>query len=237
MWSSSYFDANSTLFLDVQVIPLAIEHFDDTVLVASCAFLLELCGLPASILRIDIAALKRISSFYKSADNNHYRQLSPRGSVFFPTPVEVSITESLARSLADDYLHKSSSNTTHKGDDGDNSICNQASRALLLVLQHLEKASLPLPCTGATCGSWLSSGNGDGTELRSQQKATSQHWELVTAFCQMHNMPLSTKYLAVLARDNDWVHSSDLKLLFGACCVLVFLICKSNVPFLPPPAN
>ncbi|KAI3451060.1 hypothetical protein Pfo_007725 [Paulownia fortunei] len=186
------------------VIPLAIEHFDDTVLVASCAFLLELCGLSADILRIDIAALRRISSFYKSADNNHYRQLSPRGSVFCPTPVDVDVTESLARALADDYLHKCSSNIMQKG-DRNNSICNQPSRAMLLVLQHLEKASLPLPSNGVTCGSWLLSGNGDGADLRSQQKATSQHWQLVTAFCQTHNIPLSTKYLAVLARDNDWV--------------------------------
>ncbi|KAL8047280.1 hypothetical protein ABFX02_08G230100 [Erythranthe guttata] len=186
------------------VIPLAIEHFDNSVLVASCAFLLELCGLSASILRIDIAALQRISSFYKSAENNQYRQPSPRGSVFFPTPVEVNVTESLARSLADDYLHKSSSNTMQKS-DRNNSIYNQPSRALLLVLHHLEKASLPTPFSGATCGSWLSCGNGDGAELRSQQKAASQHWQLVTIFCQMHNIHLSTKYLAVLARDNDWV--------------------------------
>ncbi|KAL0378868.1 UNVERIFIED_CONTAM: hypothetical protein Sradi_3192300 [Sesamum radiatum] len=132
------------------VIPLAIEHFDDTVLVASCAFLLELCGLSASTLRIDIAALRRISSFYKSADN-HYRQLSPRGSVLLPTPAEFDVTESLARSLADDYLHKCSRNIMQKGD-------NQPSRALLLVLQHLEKASLPLASDGVTCGSWLSNG-------------------------------------------------------------------------------
>lgn len=172
---------------------------------ASCAFLLELCGLSASTLRIDIAALRRISSFYKSAENNHYRQLSPRGSVFRPAPVEVDITESLARALADDYLHKCSSSIMRKG-DRNSSVFNQPSRALLLVLQNLEKASLSFPSNGVTCGSWLLSGNGDGADLRSQQKATSQHWQLVTAFCQLHNIPLSTKYLAVLARDNDWVH-------------------------------
>ncbi|KAL8476787.1 hypothetical protein ACS0TY_029186 [Phlomoides rotata] len=186
------------------VIPLAIEHFRDTVLVASCAFLLELCGLSASTLQIDIAALRRISFFYKSAENNHYRQLSPRGPVFRPTPVEVGATESLARTLADDYLHKYSSGMMRKS-DGNDSIFDQPSRALLLVLQNLEKASLPYPSNGITCGSWLSSGNGDGVELRSQQKATSQHWQLVTAFCQTHKIPLSTKYLVVLARDNDWV--------------------------------
>ncbi|KAL6583192.1 hypothetical protein OROMI_005270 [Orobanche minor] len=184
------------------VIPFAIEHFDDTVFVASCAFLLELCGLSAGILRTDIAALRRISSFYKSADNNYYSQLSPRGSVFYPA--EVDVTKPLARALADDHLHKCSSNIIRNG-DANNSTCNQPSRALLLVLQHLEKASLPLPSNVVTCGSWLSSGNGDGADLRSQQKITSDQWQLVTAFCQMHNIPLSTKYLAVLARDNDWV--------------------------------
>lgn len=186
------------------VIPLAIEHFDDSVLVASCAFLLELCGFSASTLRIDVAALRRISSFYKSTENSQYRQLSPRGSAFLQPPVEADVTESLARALADDYLHKCSSSIMRKG-DRNNRVLNEPSRALLFVLQNLEKASLPFPSNGMTCGSWLSSGNGDGADLRSQQKATSQHWQLVTAFCQMHNIPLSTKYLAVLARDNDWV--------------------------------
>lgn len=176
---------------------------------ASCAFLLELCGLSASTLQIDIAALRRISSFYKSAENNHYRQLSPRGSAFRPTPVEVGATESLARTLADDYLHKCSTGMMVNS-DGNSTIFDQPSRALLLVLQNLEKASLPYSSNGITCGSWLSNGNGDGAELRSQQKATSQHWQLVTAFCQMHKIPLSTKYLVVLARDNDWVSFSPL---------------------------
>jgi spatacsin len=58
---------------------------------------------------------------------------------------------------------------------------------------------------GKTCGSWLLTGIGDGTELREKQKVASQYWNLVTLFCQMHQLPLSTKYLTVLARDNDWV--------------------------------
>ncbi|XP_051127140.1 uncharacterized protein LOC127248696 isoform X2 [Andrographis paniculata] len=186
------------------VIPLAIEHFNDSVLVASCAFLLELCGLSASVLRVDVAALSRISSFYKSTDNNHLRQLSPKGAGFYQTAVEVDVAESLARALADDYLHRCSANMMQK-DNGNNNVCNQPSRALLLVLHHLERASLPAVSNGATCGSWLSTGNGDGAELRSQQKAASQYWQLVTTFCQMHNIPLSTKNLAALARDNDWV--------------------------------
>lgn len=186
------------------VIPLAIAHFDDTVLVASCAFLLELCGLSADIMRIDVASLRRISSFYKSAENNQYKHISPKVSVFYPPTLEIDLTETLARALADDYLRECSSNMTQKGDTN-YSTCNQPSRALMLVLQHLERASLLLLTMGTTCGSWLSSGNGDGADLRSQQKASSQLWKLVIVFCRMHNIPLSTKYLAVLARDNDWV--------------------------------
>lgn len=194
---------SSSIFLsDVQVIPLAVVHFEDTVFVASCALLLELCGLSASILRIDIAALRRISSFYKSNDNNPYKQLSPKDNAFYSKSLEVNITESLARALADDYRHDY---VMEKGDKN-YGTSNQPTRALMLVLQHLEKASLPLLSDGMTCGSWLLTGNGDGADLRSQQKVASERWHLVTVFCQMHNIPLSTKYLAILARDNDWVH-------------------------------
>ncbi|CAL5368142.1 unnamed protein product [Camellia sinensis] len=188
------------------VVPLAIMHFGDSVLVASCAFLLELCGLSASMLRIDIAALRRISSFYKPSDySDHYRQLSPKGSAFHSVSHEDDITDSLARALADDYLHHDSPGVIKKTGNLNAVTNRQPSRALMLVLQHLEKVSLPLLFDGKTCGSWLLSGNGDGAELRSQQKIASQHWNLVTVFCQMHQISLSTKYLALLARDNDWV--------------------------------
>ena len=171
-------------------------------LVASCAFLLELCGLSASMLRIDIAVLKRISSFYKSSEvNENLRQLSPKGSMFHTRSHEGDVTESLARALADEYLRKDSAvNATGTG-----ASSRQPPRALMLVLYHLEKASLPQLVDGNTYGSWLLSGNGDGTDLRSQRKAASQRWTLVTNFCRMHQLPLSMKYLAVVARDNDWV--------------------------------
>ncbi|KAL1364797.1 hypothetical protein HN51_012953 [Arachis hypogaea] len=184
------------------VLPIAIMHFEDSMLVASCTFLLELCGLSASMLRTDIAVLKRISSFYTlSEDNENLRQLSPKGSMFHARSHEGDLTESLARALADEYLHKDSAvNSTGNGASG-----RQPSRALVLVLNHLEKASLPLIIDGNTYGSWLLTGNGDGAQLRSERKAASQRWSLVTNFCRMHQLPLSTKYLALLARDNDWV--------------------------------
>ncbi|KAL5555832.1 hypothetical protein UlMin_038068 [Ulmus minor] len=186
------------------VMPLAIMHFEDPVLVASCAFLLELCGLSASMLRVDIAALRRISSYYKSSVNNENGQRSAMDSAFLAVSREGDIVESLARALSDEYLHQGSTSTV-KQKGTVKSTGRKSSRALPLVLQHLEKASLPLLVDGKTCGSWLLNDNGDGIELRSQQKAASQKWNLVTVFCQLHQLPLSTKYLAVLARDNDWV--------------------------------
>ncbi|KAJ1412898.1 Spatacsin [Sesbania bispinosa] len=181
---------------------IAIMHFEDSMLVASCAFLLELCGLSASKMRIDIAVLKRISSFYKSSENNdNLRQLSPKGSVFHAISHEGDVAESLARALADEYLHKDSPVVASET----GAPSKRPSRALMLVLHHLEKASLPQLVDGNTYGSWLLTGNGDGNELRSHRKAASQHWTLVTSFCRLHQLPLSTKYLAVLARDNDWI--------------------------------
>ncbi|XP_048128224.1 uncharacterized protein LOC115744096 isoform X2 [Rhodamnia argentea] len=196
---------NEELLLS-SVVPLAIMHFADPMLVACCAFCLELCGLSASMLRVDVAALRRISSFYKSSENyENYRQLSPKGSAFHVTPQGEDVTESLARALTDDYRHHDCASIAKQKDIADLVNGKRPSRPIMLVLKHLEKASLPLMLDGRTCGSWLRSGEGDGADLRSEQKAASQCWNLVTAFCQMHQLPLSTRYLALLARDNDWV--------------------------------
>lgn len=133
-------------------------------------------------------------------------QLSPRSSALHATLTEGGdITESLARALADDYLHNDYPSSIKWKALRNDYAGKPPSRTLLIFLQHLEKASLPSYADGVTCGSWLSTGNGDGIELRSQQKSASQNWNLVTIFCQMHQIPLSTKYLALLARDNDWV--------------------------------
>lgn len=201
-------------------------HFEDSVLVASCAFLLELCGLSASMLRVDIAALRRISAYYKTTENNEStRQLSPKSSAFHAVSREGDITESLAQALADEYLHQDVASIAKQKEILSLRNGRKSSRALMLVLQNLEKVSLPTMVDGKTCGAWLLSGNGDGIELRSQQKAASQHWNLVTVFCQMHQLPLSTKYLAVLARDNDWVCLHHACVSGWGCmlCVLVYL--------------
>ncbi|KGN48416.1 uncharacterized protein LOC101206379 [Cucumis sativus] len=188
------------------IIPLAITHFENSVLVASCAFLLELGGLSASMLRVDVAALRRISTFYKSGQSfENFRQLSPKGSAFHPVPLESDKIENLARALADEYLHQESSGVKRSKGSSDSEPPKRCPHVLLFVLQHLEEVSLPQVVDGNSCGSWLSSGKGDGTELRNQQKAASHYWNLVTVFCRMHSLPLSSKYLALLARDNDWV--------------------------------
>ncbi|KAK9110552.1 hypothetical protein Sjap_018612 [Stephania japonica] len=189
------------------VLPLAVLHFQDTVLVASCALLLELCGLSARMIQVDIAALRRISSFCEVSElDEHFKHLSPKGSAFNTMPQEGDIALSLAHALADDYLHQENISVTEQnGATNGVASLKKPSRALLSVLNHLEKASLPLMTEGNTCGSWLKSGVGNGSEFRSEQKAASQKWSLVSSFCQMHHMPLSTKYLAVLAKDNDWV--------------------------------
>ncbi|GAB2260278.1 hypothetical protein Droror1_Dr00011133 [Drosera rotundifolia] len=181
------------------VIPLAIANYQNLVVVTSCAFLLELCGLSASMLRVDIAALRRISDFYKDNENiGQNKHLSPKLASIYDLSEECGVANSLARALANNYLHQDRRITKQE-------TSVPPARVLAIVLQHLEKASLPVTSDANTCGSWLSSGSGDGSELRSRQKASSQHWSLVTAFCQMHQIPLSTKYLAWLARDNDWV--------------------------------
>ncbi|EPS63423.1 hypothetical protein M569_11361, partial [Genlisea aurea] len=185
------------------VAPLAIQHFDDHALVASCKFLLDLCGLDSTTLQTDVAVLKRISLFYKSADKNQYRKLYLGSSTLMPLPAEGDIMDNLVLALVDHYHHNGLGSKIPK--QGGTELSSQPSHALQLVLQHLEKASLPVPSIGLTCGSWLMNGNGDGTQLRSLQKASSEHWQLVTAFCQVHGIPPSIKYLAALARDNDWV--------------------------------
>ncbi|KAK1299138.1 hypothetical protein QJS10_CPB14g01237 [Acorus calamus] len=192
------------------VVPLAITHFVDSAFVASCAFLLELCGISASMLYVDIAALHRISSVFKLFEHDvHHEHASPKGSTFHVSSHdtnEIDFMGSLARILADDYLYHDTINSNGQKDAHLRMPANRhPSRAIITVLRHLEKASLPMMDEGGTCGSWLRNGNGDGAEYRARQKAASQHWCWVTEFCQVHHLPLSTKYLSLLAKDNDWV--------------------------------
>ena len=190
--------------------PLAIVNFENSGFVAACVFLLELLGLSTGMIHVDISALRRISSYHKTLTHR------ADSTVFHSVLPENSHTASLARALSENYqkiLELSASGE----------LCLQPPRILASVLHNLEKASLPSLEKGKTCGFWLKNGHGDGAEFRSQQKADSKHWGLVTEFCQVHNLPLSTKYLVFLARDNDWV-------LFCLCLSLLCIQVKLVSP-------
>lgn len=192
----------------ISVMPLAITHFEENVLVASCAFLLELCGFSANLLRVDVASLHRISLFCQRPGCSEDSGL-PKAKEYacFSSSLENDVTTSLARTLADEYGNAGMGILVDRNTDSSlKGVANQRpSRALMDVLQHLEKASLPEAVNGQSSGSWLLTGEGDGSQLRAQQRSASEHWCLVTTFCQAHHLPISTMYLGTLARDNDWV--------------------------------
>ncbi|XP_062194810.1 uncharacterized protein LOC133897988 isoform X2 [Phragmites australis] len=190
----------------LSVAPLAITNFEDSTLVASCMFLLELCGLCANMLRLDIAALRRISSYYKSVQQDKQFELSsPRGLELHVHSYGSEVAPALARALAEDYVQSDHLHVLEQTQISRSPEREQPSQPLIAILQHLEKASLPSLDEGRTCGFWLLTGVGDASLYRSQQNEASQHWKLVTEFCHTHHLPLSTKYLALLANDNDWV--------------------------------
>ncbi|KAJ7523405.1 hypothetical protein O6H91_18G050100 [Diphasiastrum complanatum] len=195
----------------VSVMPLAVTNFENLVVVSACASFLELCGLSASMLRIDVAVLRRIADFYKAAETN---ALSGAGmpsnldSTAFGHGESIAIL--LAQSLADEYIKEGtdlfSAKTKLHGSQRSTAI--GTNKVFLAILQKLEKASLKEDSTRkgeSTAGSWLLTGAGEGARLRAMQRTMSEQWSLVTSFCRVHQLPLSTTYLSVLAKDNDWV--------------------------------
>jgi spatacsin len=164
------------------------------------------------MLRLDIAALRRISSYYKSVQQNkHFDLSSPMAPEVHVQSHGADIAPALARALAEDYVQ---SDHLHVLEQTETSMVPKTPQPLIAILQHLEKASLPSLDEGKTCGFWLLTGIGDASLYRSQQSEASQHWNLVTEFCHAHHLPLSTKYLALLANDNDWVFIFILVTMF-----------------------
>ncbi|KAI5076391.1 hypothetical protein GOP47_0008456 [Adiantum capillus-veneris] len=183
------------------VLPLAITNFENTVVVASCASFLELCGLSATMLRVDVAALCRISDFCKASEKS---DLLGDWSNLYGNDV----ASSLARALADEYMETGVTILTPKKVDssGKHPTSRKTSRVLIEVLHILEKAShTEWTRSDTSPGSWLMNGAGDGFQLRDQQREASERWSLVTTFCNTHQLPVSTVYVTALARDNDWV--------------------------------
>ncbi|KAL2630311.1 hypothetical protein R1flu_014997 [Riccia fluitans] len=192
------------------VAPLAITNYENPVVVAACAFFLELCGLSTNLLRLDVAALKRISEYCKVHDQI---EAVPSGSgapatgetATWAKAYGAEVANMMAQALSDEYLNAGVEMLSSKADGRS----RRPSKTLITVLQYLEKASVKdefmRRADGSTPGSWLVSGQGDGSQLRAMQRTMSERWSLVTAFCRAHQLPLSTVYLATLARDNDWV--------------------------------
>jgi spatacsin len=171
----------------------------------------------ANMLRLDIAALQRISSYYSLAQQNKKYELSSQSSPGLHVLSHgADIAPALARALADDYVQSDHLHVLEQKQNSGAPKREQPSQPLIAILEHLERASLPLLDEGRTCGFWLFSGIGDASVYRSQQNEASQHWNLVTEFCQTHHLPLSTKYLALLANDNDWVLT-----LFSLSCTFI----------------
>ncbi|KAH9293459.1 hypothetical protein KI387_041337, partial [Taxus chinensis] len=130
----------------ISVMPLAFMHFENNVLVASCTFLLELCGLSASVLRVDVASLRRISSLYQSLGSNEHSSLSKSHDVtLFPSSFEDHVATSLARALSDEYVDAGMGILLERHTDSSlkEATNHRLLRALKAVLQHLEKSSLP----------------------------------------------------------------------------------------------
>jgi spatacsin len=136
------------------------------------------------------------------------------------------IAPALARALAEDYVQSDHLHVLEQKQNSGAPKREQPSQPLIAILEHLERASLPLLDEGRTCGFWLLSGIGDASVYRSQQNEASQHWNLVTEFCQAHHLPLSTKYLALLASDNDWVLTH---FFFPYLVVMLFICHPTNV--------
>lgn len=193
----------------IQVLPLAITHYENAVVVAACASFLELCGLSAHILQVDVAALGRITNYLKEQEQNEYTSAdrAAQGAAFAVELPGVDFARSLCQALADEYRTTRLDIITGKAAN------RRPCKPLMEILQLLEKASLKYVGTEkveSTAGAWLMNGVGDGTELRAVQRCMSERWSLVTSFCRGHQLPLNTMYLKTLARDNDWVSFNAL---------------------------
>jgi spatacsin len=186
----------------MQILGFTIIHYDDAVVVASCVCFLELCGLSAHLLQVDVAALCRIAKYLQD-QNSEGLPPDVQGSTPMTKVYRADVVGSLSQALADEYTSAGIGMLSGKG-FASRRPCKVYTRILQLLEKTLEYEG-PKKVEN-TAGTWLLNAVGDGTELRAVQRSMSERWSLVTAFCRGHQLPLSTTYLAALARDNDWVH-------------------------------
>lgn len=167
---------------------------------AACSLFLELCGVSAQLLRVDVAALQRIAKYLRAKEQRDWASSTGTNQ----SQERSSSIVSLVRALADEY----DTNTITTFGTQSSKSKSKSNTGLATALQMLEQAILmdygSKTSTG-TSGSWLLNAAGNGDEFRESQRSLSEQWSLITAFCRGHELPLSTTYLLTLARDNDWV--------------------------------
>ncbi|CAK9198622.1 unnamed protein product [Sphagnum troendelagicum] len=207
------------------ILGFTIIHYDDAVVVASCVCFLELCGLSAHLLQVDVAALRRIAKYLQD-QNSEVLPPDVQGSTPMTKVYRADVVGSLSQALADEYTSAGIGMLSGKG-FASQRPCKVYTRILQLLEKTLEYEG-PKKVEN-TAGTWLLNAVGDGTELRAVQRSMSERWSLVTAFCRGHQLPLSTTYLAALARDNDWV--GFLAEAQVECCPLDILLKVASKEF------
>lgn len=198
---------NVATLLILQIYPFALSNFENSTIAAACSLFLELCGVSAQMLRVDIAALQRIAKYLRAKEQRDWA--SSTGTNL--SQEKSSSIISLVRALTDEY---GTNTSTTFGTESPKSEC-KSNAGLATTLQMLEQATLmeyDSKTANGTSGSWLLNAAGNGDEFRELQRSLSEQWSLVTAFCRGHELPLSTTYLVTLARKNDWVRSNLLHL-------------------------
>jgi len=182
------------------------------------------------MLRVDIAALQRISKYLRAKEQREWASSTGTNQ----SREWSSSILSLVKALTDEYA----TNTITTFGTQSSKSKSKSNAGLATTLQMLEQATLMeyASKTGnETWGSWLLNAAGNGDEFRELQRSTSEQWSLVTAFCRGHELPLSTKYLVTLARDNDWVRSTTVFHVFYYCILLfscTFWFFKDPVNFI-----
>ncbi|GAQ85863.1 hypothetical protein KFL_002580120 [Klebsormidium nitens] len=190
-----------------EAVPLAIRAFDDTRVTSACCAFLELCGVPAAELRVDLRALQRAQRQGAAGDteDSDGAQLAPLASV---------LSEAYSASIEDASADVRKVPPPQGTCQAVLNLLERLEGATLSTLAEDERPTSPRSRWGrekraskdrGTAGQWLRDGDGEGENRRAAQMETSERWELVTAFCAAHGLPPSAAYLRQLARDDDWL--------------------------------
>ncbi|XP_024371913.1 uncharacterized protein [Physcomitrium patens] len=239
--------------LITSVLSLAILNFENIIVVAACVSFLELCGLSAQLLQVDVAALSRISLYIRDQQHKEGSLNTGLNETAADKDARTDLMRSLVQGLTEEYTAIGIGILSGKG-----LLNSRPRKPVMAILQLLENSSLNhdgLKKLESNAGAWLMNGVGDGAELRTVQRSMSERWSLVTAFCRGHQLPISTTYLATIARCNDWVgflaeaqlescpstvlisvaskEFSDLRLRSHILTVLKFLTPASPKPLTP----